>query len=62
VRIARSKAEPQVLLYDAGTQSGPFPVSQVLEMLDLGSVTPEALFWREGMEDWRSVQELRDWR
>ena len=62
VRIARPKEEPQVLVHDGGTQAGPFPVSQVLGMLDLGSLSAEAVFWREGMEDWRSVQELRDWR
>ena len=27
-----------------------------------GSPNAEAVFWREGMEDWRSVQELRDWK
>jgi hypothetical protein len=49
-------------VHDAGTQVGPFPVSQVLEMVELGSLSPEAVFRREGMEDWRSVEELRDWR
>ena len=62
VRIARPKEEPHVLVHDGGVQAGPFPVSQVLGMLDLGSLSAEAVFWREGMEDWRSVQELRDWK
>jgi membrane associated rhomboid family serine protease len=62
VRIARPRNEPAVFVLEGETQTGPYPVSKVLEMVDLGTLSADAYFWREGMEDWRSVAELRDWQ
>jgi membrane associated rhomboid family serine protease len=53
------RTEPATLyLFEAGTQLGPFTNAQVAEMLALGSVTREALYWHEATQQWRSVMEL----
>jgi membrane associated rhomboid family serine protease len=49
---------PTIFLYEADAQAGPFNLYQVQNMLSLGSVTPETLYWSEGMTEWRSVAEL----
>ena len=51
-------AGPLVYVLDGEVQSGPFPVSAVREMLETGSIRREALYWCDGMVDWRSVMEL----
>ncbi len=51
--------EPAVILiWENGVQIGPFTRSQVLQMVALGSVGPEAVFWQEGMADWQPVLDL----
>jgi membrane associated rhomboid family serine protease len=57
-RIVRRSAEPTTYLYEEGRQSGPFTVQQVKAMLACEAIGATALYWREGMADWRSVQEL----
>ena len=42
-----------------GVQSGPFTLSQILQMFSQGTVPEQAYYWQEGMEDWRSAEELR---
>ena len=61
-RLARATpAEPaDTLLFMNGEQCGPFSMTQVREMIALGSVPADALYWREGMPDWGSVAEWRD--
>ena len=55
---AAVKDEPAtVYLHENGVQSGPFPPGQVRRMLAAGGVSPEAVYWREGMAEWRSVAE-----
>jgi len=54
----RASAEPLVYLFDRGQQTGPFPVSQLTEMLRAGSISPEAVYWCDGMVDWKSVREV----
>jgi membrane associated rhomboid family serine protease len=49
---------PAIHIYDNGVQVGPFTLTQVNEMLVLGSISGEAQYWREGMIAWRSVIEL----
>ena len=44
-----------------GVQQGPFPVSQLQQMIQQGQLTPETLVWTAGMPAWaaaNSVQEL----
>ena len=49
---------PTIFLYEADAQAGPFNLYQIQQMLALGSVSPEALYWVEGMTEWQSVTEL----
>lgn len=51
---------PTIYLHDAGAQSGPFNQFQIQQMLALGSISPDALYWSEGMSDWANVMELSD--
>ncbi|HAV62250.1 MAG TPA: hypothetical protein DCY13_07770 [Verrucomicrobiales bacterium] len=39
-------------------QLGPFTRAQILEMRQIGSIEPDALFWEEGMDDWRGLDYL----
>lgn len=56
---APGAAEPAtVYLYVNDLQMGPFPRSRVRQMLELGSVTPDTLFWQDGMPEWRPLAEL----
>ncbi len=47
-----------IYLFDGVNQSGPFSSTQISQMLALGSITADAMYWQEGMPDWGSVQEL----
>lgn len=40
-------------------QSGPYTPHQVREMLTNGSLPLDTQYWREGMQEWRSLEELR---
>jgi membrane associated rhomboid family serine protease len=48
-----------IYLYEGQTELGPFTPAQITEMLSLGSLSPEALYWQEGMDGWSSVNQLR---
>jgi rhomboid family protein len=49
---------PAIYITDGGQQTGPFTLSQVQAMLRLGSISPDAFYWSEGLSDWQSVGEL----
>ena len=49
---------PTIYLHDGGVQSGPFTMFQIEQMLALGSISQDALYWSEGMTDWANVLEL----
>jgi membrane associated rhomboid family serine protease len=49
---------PTIYLHDSGVQSGPFTMFQIEQMLALGSISRDALYWSEGMSDWGNVLEL----
>ncbi len=60
---ASAPAEPQdIYLYMDGTQIGPFRLSQIRGMFALGSISEGTLYWKDGMEDWRAVEELHEAR
>lgn len=40
------------------TQSGPVTQDQLAEMIRNGSVLPEELAWREGMDDWEAINQI----
>jgi hypothetical protein len=48
-----------IYLFLNDAQSGPFTLGQVRQMLSLGSISSETLYWKEGLDDWRAVDELR---
>jgi hypothetical protein len=41
-----------------GQQSGPFPESEVREMLRAGSISPNDLAWHEGMTAWTKLSDV----
>ena len=47
-------------LWINGTQMGPYPWVQIKALLAEKSVTPETLFWKEGMTDWQPLATLLD--
>jgi hypothetical protein len=49
---------PTIFLCEDGAESGPFTVSQINQMLALGAISAETLYWQEGMPEWRAVAEL----
>lgn len=53
---------PSTYIFDGGSQIGPFTYSQILQMQQLGSITSEAMYWRDGMPEWRSINEIEDSR
>jgi len=53
-----SNAPAAIYLFENDTQSGPFTPRQLNEMLAAGYISAETLYWQNGMEDWRSINEL----
>jgi len=49
---------PTIFLHDGAAQTGPFTLSQVQGMLQHGTVSPQAVYWSEGMEQWQAVTDL----
>ncbi len=62
--LERSRVEaapvesPTIFISEGGGQSGPFTSQQLREMISLGSISAEALYWQEGMEEWSTVQDF----
>ncbi|HLH52578.1 MAG TPA: rhomboid family intramembrane serine protease, partial [Verrucomicrobiae bacterium] len=48
-----------IYLFQANAQTGPFTSAQVQDMFRQGGIPLDALYWQEGMDDWRSAEELR---
>ena len=49
-----------IYLFLNGAQAGPYTMSQVRQMFAAGTVSSETFYWQQGMEDWRSADELRE--
>ncbi|MGO8766594.1 MAG: rhomboid family intramembrane serine protease [Limisphaerales bacterium] len=49
---------PVIYIFQNDRQSGPFTLSHIQSMLQLGSIGPDAFYWSEGMTDWQSVADL----
>ena len=65
VRVVARRANapietPSIYLHDGETQSGPFTLTQVQDMLMQGLASRDSLYWSEGMEEWQSVVDLVD--
>ena len=66
VRISTRKAAapvaeelPTVYLLRGEEQSGPFTYAEISQMFAAQNLASDALYWQEGMPEWRSVEELR---
>ncbi len=47
---------PEVFyLHIAGEQRGPYTIPQIDHLLNSGLISEDALYWREGMEQWQPV-------
>jgi membrane associated rhomboid family serine protease len=58
---APAVAEPKTINLSWGdTQSGPFSLSEIEQMFRSGEIPAEAVYWQEGMEAWRTADELRE--
>jgi membrane associated rhomboid family serine protease len=51
-------APREIYFHENGAQIGPFTVAQARQMIQLGSIGAEALYWKEGMPEWRPAAEL----
>jgi membrane associated rhomboid family serine protease len=51
---------PVISLFWNETHYGPFTPSQIQAMFAQGAIPAEALYWQEGMEEWRTAEELRE--
>lgn len=61
LRTAPATVEaPTIYLFLNGAQAGPYTTTQVQHMFATGSISAETFYWQQGMEDWRSADELRE--
>lgn len=51
----RARRKPTVYLLIDKEQSGPFTKAQVLEMVQVGTIDHQTLFWEKGMEEWQTL-------
>ena len=59
--IAAEPSEaPTLYVYEREAEYGPFNLFQIQQMMTEGRVTSQALYWSEGMTEWRSIAELTD--
>jgi len=45
-----------------GEQHGPFPEAEFVEKIRRAELGPEDLAWRDGMEGWKKLSEIEDFR
>jgi hypothetical protein len=58
--VAVPTETPTLYVYEREAEYGPFNLFQIQQMMSEGRVTGEALYWSEGMTEWRSISELTD--
>lgn len=49
---------PSIYLHENGAQSGPFTLSQIQTALIHDTISRDAVYWSEGMNDWASISDL----
>ena len=63
VQLKRMPAHPAetaaIYLYVGEVQYGPLTSSQVEAMFQQGRISADAMYWQEGMSEWRQADELR---
>lgn len=47
-----------IYLLENNVQSGPFSRQQLADMQAIGSLSAETLYWQEGMNEWRTIDEF----
>jgi membrane associated rhomboid family serine protease len=57
-RVIQPTADRPFLVYQNDEQFGPYTGAEVQQYLEDGSIIPEAVYWQQGMAEWRSVSEL----
>lgn len=57
---AASFETPTIFLFLNGSQAGPYTISQVQQMIATGAISSETFYWQQGMDNWRSSEELRE--
>jgi len=50
----------QITIIDKGIQKGPFPLEQVIRLLQSGEITPQDMGWTPGMPDWRPLSQFSE--
>jgi membrane associated rhomboid family serine protease len=51
-------ASPMFFVSENGHQAGPFTLEEVWRRIEQGALTHDALYWQEGMTEWRSIREI----
>ena len=46
---------------DGDTQTGPFGMSELKDMIESEKITKETLVWKDGMEDWQKASAVEDY-
>ena len=55
---AATSETPTIFLHDGSAQTGPFTLTQIQGMLQHGTISRDAVYWSEGMEQWQAVSDL----
>jgi membrane associated rhomboid family serine protease len=58
VSAAPPTETPTIFLHEHGQQTGPFTLTAVQAMLRQAALSPDTVYWSEGMTDWQSVTDL----
>lgn len=51
---------PTIYLFSGGAESGPFTPARIQQMFATGEIPADAQYWQEGMDEWRTADELRE--
>ncbi|MDR0538873.1 MAG: SPFH domain-containing protein [Tannerellaceae bacterium] len=46
---------PVYYFYIGNVQSGPFTMNEILQLIHAGKITPDSLYWCQGMQQWQSI-------
>lgn len=57
-KIPFNPADEDIYLFLDEQQQGPYSMADIERMLNSQEISPGTLYWREGMEDWRTLQNL----
>ena len=58
VTPARQAMKRDIFLHLEGEQRGPFSKQEIVEMWNVGELSEDSIYWREGMAEWQPVVQL----